>query len=61
LLVKVAPESKPSEFRDLDEVLNASDRFKGREPLKKYSTLRVVARILETDFEVIRAEVQGVA
>jgi hypothetical protein len=58
LLVKVAPESKPSDLRDLDEVLNSSDRFRGREQIKKYSTLRVFARLLETDFDAIRAEVQ---
>jgi hypothetical protein len=61
LLVKVAPESKPSELRDLDEVVNTSDRFRGREPIKKYSTLRVIARLLENDFEAIRAEVQDAA
>lgn len=58
LLVKVAPESKPLELRDLDEVLNSSDRFRGREQMKKYSTLRVVARLLENNFEAIRAAVQ---
>lgn len=55
--LRVAPESKPSELRDLEEVVRLSGRFQESAQLQKYSALRIFARFLETHFEQIRSEV----